>query len=614
MDINVVLRNLERVTSCGDNQWTARCPAHDDEHPSLSVKFTGDKILFYCHSAGCSFYEILQALGEDAGNHAYCVKKNLTGIKSFREKDKIWLPIHDHEGITGFQSIDSKGKKLFSKGSKIKGKFTLLGRPSGEIILICEGWATGVSLKQATGHPVAVAFSANNLVSVAKAIRTQFESAEIILCSDNDPVGATEAEKAAATVGGKMTVPDGKIGIDFNDIGSHEKIREWVESARTVVWVANSKGRGVKIKKGRLDIVLDIMRSENLGIWYDSFQETVYLKDKPLTDSAIGTLRELLLRNHRINAGKEMATDCIDIIAHEHECDPLMDYFGSLHWDGEERIRHIPGECFEISATEYSTEIFKRFLCGATERALNPGCIHRIVLILSGAENIGKSLFCRDLCPNPEWFSDYLPRDLHTKEAIEALLGKFIVESAELASFRRSEQEAIKAYFSRPVDYVRLAYRRFPVRYKRRAVVIGTTNAEQFLAFDAEGTRFWPIKVMAYNREWLVNNRDQIWAETLKMYRSGFKWWDIPPALAWIIREQREDFKEEDYWLAVLSALSGLETNMEACISILQIPSERVNRSVETRIGALMKKLGWVRSRKRVSSKLIYVYKREEGT
>ncbi|MGE0244668.1 MAG: hypothetical protein AB7Q37_03405 [Pyrinomonadaceae bacterium] len=40
----------------------AQCPAHDDGSPSLSIRDTGEKLLFYCF-AGCSFREIADALG-----------------------------------------------------------------------------------------------------------------------------------------------------------------------------------------------------------------------------------------------------------------------------------------------------------------------------------------------------------------------------------------------------------------------------------------------------------------------------------------------------------------------------------------------------------------------
>ncbi len=46
-----------------DAGWTALCPAHPDKNPSLSVAEGDDgRILLHCHR-GCSFEEILKALG-----------------------------------------------------------------------------------------------------------------------------------------------------------------------------------------------------------------------------------------------------------------------------------------------------------------------------------------------------------------------------------------------------------------------------------------------------------------------------------------------------------------------------------------------------------------------
>lgn len=45
-----------------DSGWSACCPAHDDTHPSLSIGWTPDRVLLWCH-AGCTFDEICAALG-----------------------------------------------------------------------------------------------------------------------------------------------------------------------------------------------------------------------------------------------------------------------------------------------------------------------------------------------------------------------------------------------------------------------------------------------------------------------------------------------------------------------------------------------------------------------
>jgi len=43
-------------------QFTARCPAHDDKSPSLSIRDNGDRILLHCH-AGCYPQDVLEAIG-----------------------------------------------------------------------------------------------------------------------------------------------------------------------------------------------------------------------------------------------------------------------------------------------------------------------------------------------------------------------------------------------------------------------------------------------------------------------------------------------------------------------------------------------------------------------
>lgn len=57
------LARLEVVHQVGPNRWKARCPAHDDRRPSLSIAVTEDgKILIHCF-AGCDTGDVLAALG-----------------------------------------------------------------------------------------------------------------------------------------------------------------------------------------------------------------------------------------------------------------------------------------------------------------------------------------------------------------------------------------------------------------------------------------------------------------------------------------------------------------------------------------------------------------------
>lgn len=60
LTVEEVLARLSGVRRCGRG-WVARCPAHEDCEPSLSVADEGGKLLLHCF-AGCMFGEILAAL------------------------------------------------------------------------------------------------------------------------------------------------------------------------------------------------------------------------------------------------------------------------------------------------------------------------------------------------------------------------------------------------------------------------------------------------------------------------------------------------------------------------------------------------------------------------
>ena len=59
-----LLRRLNGVVRSGEG-WSARCPAHDDQHNSLSLHHRDGRWLLHCH-ARCSFQAIVDALGIEA--------------------------------------------------------------------------------------------------------------------------------------------------------------------------------------------------------------------------------------------------------------------------------------------------------------------------------------------------------------------------------------------------------------------------------------------------------------------------------------------------------------------------------------------------------------------
>jgi hypothetical protein len=61
-NVDQILSRLDKVRRTSRDSWLACCPAHDDKHPSLSIRETDDgKILLHCF-AGCDVGEILAAM------------------------------------------------------------------------------------------------------------------------------------------------------------------------------------------------------------------------------------------------------------------------------------------------------------------------------------------------------------------------------------------------------------------------------------------------------------------------------------------------------------------------------------------------------------------------
>ncbi len=65
MSASALLDRLERVRQTGPGRWVAKCPAHADRSPSLSIRELDDgRTLINCFG-GCGALDVLECLGLD---------------------------------------------------------------------------------------------------------------------------------------------------------------------------------------------------------------------------------------------------------------------------------------------------------------------------------------------------------------------------------------------------------------------------------------------------------------------------------------------------------------------------------------------------------------------
>ena len=203
------------------------------------------------------------------------------------------------------------------------------------------------------------------------------------------------------------------------------------------------------------------------------------------------------------------------------EYNPLCEYFKNLPpWDGfTDYINQYAN--YVTPAPEESREQFsyhfKKWLVRAVKCATIDGYFNKQAFVLTDdgkGQNIGKSSWCRYLCPKS--LSKYIAEDIGSNDKDSRLLicKNLLINMDELAILSRKEINQLKAMFSKDQVNDRLPYDRKNSIIQRVASFIGSTNKSTFLQ-DETGSVRWLCFVVEgidwrYSSEF---NIDELWAQ-----------------------------------------------------------------------------------------------------
>lgn len=152
------------------------------------------------------------------GTTEYITRKKIKAIGCKYSYGTLVIPVYIDNEISSLQFISPNGEKKFLKDGRIKGGYAPIADKDDDksTIIICEGFATGCSIRMATNFPVVCAFNAGNLIDAAEVMRKRNPEAKIIIAADNDywtPI--------------KSKIPD---GMDYKAIAGDQHIwAEWRE-------------------------------------------------------------------------------------------------------------------------------------------------------------------------------------------------------------------------------------------------------------------------------------------------------------------------------------------------------------------------------------------------
>ena len=117
---------------------------------------------------------IWEAAATAPDDHPYLTRKGIKAHGLKVQDGRLVVPMRTGSELHSLQYIGPDGDKRFLTGGRVTGCYFSIGTMKGAATLcIAEGFATGASIHEATGRPVAVAFNAGNLSPVAKELRAE---------------------------------------------------------------------------------------------------------------------------------------------------------------------------------------------------------------------------------------------------------------------------------------------------------------------------------------------------------------------------------------------------------------------------------------------------------
>jgi predicted P-loop ATPase len=324
-------------------------------------------------------------------------------------------------------------------------------------------------------------------------------------------------------------------------------------------------------------------------------------------DAQITKTRLILNQKVGEDFGKMLVYEAMLAVAHDRTFHPVRDYLNGLIWDGTPRVGHWLTTYLGAEANDYTSAVGQAFLVSAVARVMQPGCEIDGALVLEGTQGLGKSAAVKALMAKPEWIGT-LKADLARPDTLLNLHGQWFVELQEMVHARKSEVDELKGFLTETADRVRSPYGILDKRYPRQSVFFGGTNNDCYLKDVTGNRRFWPVACSDVitnrdgsfvDRDGLVRDRDQIWAEVYQMFQDGVSW-KLTSIVKKLAKEEQEERVLPEPWFdSIASFLASDEMAKVGEISLAMLlqtvdkPLAGVTAFDYARLADIVKKLGW---------------------
>ena len=300
--------------------------------------------------------------------------------------------------------------------------------------------------------------------------------------------------------------------------------------------------------------------------------------------------------------------DSLYVIANENRYHPVIKLLNANPWDGVDRLPELY-RIMGLSEDFHKTLVRKWTLqtIAVLYNTNDTPVATQGVLVLQGAQGIGKTQFFRHLAIKEQFFKGGATLDMTNKDSLMSATKVWLCELGEIDNITKREQSSLKAFLTEQTDRFREPYARSETIRLRRTSFCGTVNPKGYLRDETGNRRYWTIpvekmdieKIFWYLPEWYT----QLWRQIHAEYMSNPKSYLLTCEEQNKMNECNSEFEVEQFgedefmtmcnteadlsewqWMTAAQIAEKLNENYQG----LHIRSEQIGRTlirIEKRIG-----------------------------
>jgi predicted P-loop ATPase len=311
-----------------------------------------------------------------------------------------------------------------------------------------------------------------------------------------------------------------------------------------------------------------------------------------------------------INPSISTVGRAVQTVARSNPFHPAKERIESVEWDRVPRLETLFIKYFRAKDSLYVRAIGPRFMISIVARVYSPGCKVDTVVIFEGDQGTFKS-WSLDALAAP-WFSNRIS-NIADKDSCMEVAGVMIIEDAEMQAMGKATPSARKNFLTSLHDRYRPPYGKHVIMVPRSCVIVGTINPPadgRYLEDETGNRRFWPITCGKVDRDAILADRDQLFAEALVRFKAGELWWLETPELEALATAEQDKRFIIDTWTAPVQKWLERRKHKDKDVSLsevmqgaLKIEPRSQSPALQKRVVKILTRLGFKKFRARTGPK-----------